>query len=105
MRATDTGAALIWCLRRGAAAPVHGFPRYEGRLIPVIGTPFDARSIQWAEARLPAAGVWHLAEPADIVAYLSGYEETQRALDGVLSQGRSRCAGSNAEVIFARQHC
>ena len=72
----------------------------EGRLIPVIGTPFDARSIQWAEARLPAAGVWHLAEPADIVAYLSGYEETQRALDGVLSQGAEAGAqGSNAEVI------
>jgi general secretion pathway protein E len=69
----------------------------QGDLLPVIGTPFDAASIQWAETRLPTAGIWHLAEPADIVAYLSSYEETQRAIDGVLSQG-SEGGGQSANV-------
>ena len=69
----------------------------QGDLLPVIGTPFDAASIQWAETRLPTAGIWHLAEPADIVAYLSSYEETQRAIDGVLSQG-SEGSGQSANV-------
>lgn len=72
----------------------------QGELLPVIGTPFDAASIQWAETRLPAAGIWHLAEPADIVAYLSSYEETQRAIDGVLNQGSEGTGQSaNVEII------
>jgi general secretion pathway protein E len=52
----------------------------------VFADPFDTGLSAWADEKLPQPFARHLAQPADIAAYLARNEETLRAIDGVLVQ-------------------
>ena len=72
----------------------------EGRLRVAITDPFDSNLLAWCEYNLPGPVSWHLAQRADIVACLAGFEETMRAMDsvqGIEGEGASR--GGHAEEL------
>ena len=72
----------------------------EDRLQVAIADPFNKDLLAWGENHLPGPVAWHLAQRADIIAYLAGFEETLRAMDsvqGVAGEGISR--GGHAEEL------
>ncbi|MDO8412425.1 MAG: GspE/PulE family protein [Gallionellaceae bacterium] len=69
-------------------------------LLAVIADPFNSDLLAWMEDHLPGQLAWHLAQRADIIAYLAGFEETLRAMDsmqGATEEGGVR--GSHAEEL------
>ncbi|NTV96134.1 MAG: type II/IV secretion system protein [Thiobacillus sp.] len=56
----------------------------DGGLVLVIGDPFDMALQAWAEERIAEPFTWRLAHHADVAAWLSRYEESMRAMDGLL---------------------
>ena len=70
------------------------------RLLVAIADPFNTDLLAWGEDHLPGPVAWHLAQRADIIAYLAGFEETLRAMDsvsGAAGEGISR--GGHAEEL------
>ena len=69
-------------------------------LLAAIADPFNSGLLAWGEDYLQGQVTWHLAQRADIIAYLAGFEETLRAMDsmqGAASDGASR--GGHAEEL------
>jgi len=66
-------------LERGCIA----FRNDAGRLLIIMGDPFDIGLQVWAEQRFPAEFDWGLAHGADIAAYLAHYEESLHAMDSL----------------------
>ncbi len=58
----------------------------KGALLLVFADPFNTALSVWAEERITEPFTWHLANVADIAAYLAVHEETLRAIDGVLAK-------------------
>ena len=88
--------AYAEAVRRECVAFVGG----EGELLVAMGDPFNSDLLAWAEDHLPGQVTWHLAQRAEIVAYLAGFEETLRAMDsvqGASDNGSSR--GGHAEEL------
>jgi general secretion pathway protein E len=59
----------------------------DGRLILVMGDPFDTGLQGWAEQRIASSFSWGLAHSTDVAAYLARYEETLRAMDSLFALG------------------
>ncbi len=60
--------------------------REDGSLSLVLGDPFDADRMAWAEHRLAQPFAWTLAHHGDVAAYFARHEEGLSALDGQLPQ-------------------
>ena len=58
---------------------------HDGRLLLVMGDPFNAKLQSWAEQRIAEAFYWGLAHGTDIAAYLAHYEESLHAMDSLQS--------------------
>jgi general secretion pathway protein E len=58
-----------------------------GGLLVVMGDPFQTAVQVWAESRIGEEFAWRLAHRSDVAAYLSRYEESARAMDGMLGEG------------------
>ena len=72
----------------------------EGNLWVVMADPFNSDLLAWGEDKLNGQVTWHLAQRAEIVAFLAGFEETLRAMDsvqGAAGEGASR--GGRAEEL------
>ncbi|MDH4285896.1 MAG: GspE/PulE family protein [Gallionella sp.] len=69
----------------------------EGAVIVALADPFDSDMQAWAEEYFHSPVAWHLAQRADIVAYLARFEETMRAMDGVLGAAEGG-AGKSGQV-------
>ncbi|HLP97440.1 MAG TPA: GspE/PulE family protein [Sideroxyarcus sp.] len=65
----------------------------DGRLLLIMGDPFNAALQSWAEQRIDAPFYWGLAHGTDIASYLAHYEESLHAMDSV------RGVGGKAEKI------
>ena len=59
----------------------------DGRLWVIVADPFQTVLQAWIQERVPQAFAWGVAHPDDMTAFLAAYEETQRAMDSVLSGG------------------
>lgn len=61
--------------------------REGGKLILVMGDPFDIGLQAWAEQQIPAQASfsWGLAHRADVAAYLAAHEKTLHAMDSITS--------------------
>ncbi|MBT9499315.1 MAG: Flp pilus assembly complex ATPase component TadA, partial [Zoogloea sp.] len=71
-----------------------------GRLILVMGDPFDTGLQAWAEQRIAAPFSWSFAHPSDVAAYLAQYEETLCAMDNLLpAEERGDTAGADIEDL------
>ena len=72
----------------------------EGKLLAAIVDPFNVDLLAWGEDRMDGPVVWHLAQRADIIAYLASFEETLRAMESIqggATDGASR--GGHAEEL------
>ncbi len=72
----------------------------EGKLLAAIVDPFNVDLLAWGEDRMDGPVVWHLAQRADIIAYLASFEETLRAMESIqggAADGASR--GGHAEEL------
>jgi general secretion pathway protein E len=58
--------------------------REAGRLLVVIGDPFDAKLRPWLEARIPELLCWGLATRSDVSDYIGRHEQSIRAMDAAL---------------------
>ncbi|MDQ1314702.1 MAG: ral secretion pathway protein [Pseudomonadota bacterium] len=71
-----------------------------GRLILVMGDPFDVGLQAWAEQRIVAPFAWHVAHPSDVAAYLARHEETLCAMDSLVqAEGKTATTGSEVESL------
>ena len=68
----------------------------DGRLSLVMGNPFDATLQSRLESRLHESSVWVIAHRKDITAFLSRFEESMRAMDGLLPEQENSEQGSRA---------
>ncbi|HSO06739.1 MAG TPA: GspE/PulE family protein [Pelomicrobium sp.] len=70
----------------------------EGCLRVALGDPFAPAVRAWVEEHVQEAFTWYLAHPSDIAAYLSRYEESVRAMDGVLAGGAREADAEDGAV-------
>jgi general secretion pathway protein E len=68
-------------------------------LILVLADPFNLGLRDWVSERVGAPMEVRLAHSGDIAAYFARYEETLRAMDGMVSMQQSQPQGSAAEDI------
>jgi general secretion pathway protein E len=68
----------------------------DGRLSLVMGNPFDPTLQSRLESRLHESPVWVIAHRKDIAAFLSRFEESMRAMDGLLPEQENSEQGSRA---------
>ncbi len=72
----------------------------EGQLLTAIADPFNAGLLAWGEDHLGGAVVWHLAQRADIIAYLASFEETLRAMESIQGEAADGAGrGGHAEEL------
>ncbi len=88
---------LVQAQRRICALlrPASGRP-----VMAVVHDPLDADLCQWLETQAQEPVEYHVAERADLVAFLSMLEETVKAVDSLRDAGRDAgAAGDPAEVL------
>ncbi len=73
------------------------FEGEHGEIIAVAADPFDSGLRAWLEEHFHCPIKWHLAQRADIVAYLTRFEETMRAMDGMFAVAEDGAA-KNGQV-------
>jgi general secretion pathway protein E len=66
--------------------------REDGQLRLVLGDPFAAQRIAWAEERIVIPFEWVLAHPGDVAAYLARHEEGLSAMASLLPAGGGAAA-------------
>ncbi|MCB5189333.1 GspE/PulE family protein [Methylobacillus arboreus] len=66
-----------------------------GRLHMVYANPFDAQLYSRMNQLLPAPAQWSIAHRKDIAAFLSRFEDSMRAMDGLLPEQAVSETGSN----------
>jgi general secretion pathway protein E len=68
----------------------------------VVGDPFDAARLAWAEERIPAQFATRLAHHADLAAWLARHEETMSAMATVLPEAApgERFGGDAEDLSF-----
>ncbi|SNR84569.1 general secretion pathway protein E [Methylobacillus rhizosphaerae] len=75
----------------------------DGRLCMVYANPFDARLYSRMTQLMHEPATWHIAHRKDIAAFLSRFEESMRAMDGLLPEHAEHESGqSGIEDISLR---
>ncbi|WP_332748475.1 GspE/PulE family protein [Hydrogenophaga sp.] len=73
-----------------------------GDLLLVVGDPFNADLMAWAEERVRQPKQVHLARRADIAAYLARHEDSLRAMDSLAPMQQATASSQGLEDISLR---